>query len=306
MIVILRLSSVCTGDQRRLKRAFSSPGITFGAPVPAVQVADLEGRRLEMLGAGIPGARRQFDQRGRDAMDRIVGAIRVRDVALDAVHREASRQRAAPADADRVAEAALAGRLADHAVVDALAARPQRLDDPARAVDGRAFLVARDQECDRSLECPARADERLGRRQHRGKPALHVGRAAAVQQAVANDRHEGIRMPLLERPGRHDVRVAGEAQERPVAAAAHGPEIVDLAEAHPLDRESERFEARNEQFLAAAVGGTDRLAGHELAGQFQGRRHRHAGYPAQKGDAPLFKGDASLYVPLPCGRGAFR
>ena len=33
--VALSVSTVCSVEKRRLKRAFSSPGMTFGAPVPA-------------------------------------------------------------------------------------------------------------------------------------------------------------------------------------------------------------------------------------------------------------------------------
>jgi hypothetical protein len=37
-----------------------------------------------------------------------------------------------------------------------------------------------------------RADEGLGRRHHRREAALHVGRAAPVEHAVLDDRHERI------------------------------------------------------------------------------------------------------------------
>ena len=67
--------------------------------------------------------------------------------------------------------------------------------------------------------------------------ALHVGRAAAVQHAVADGGHEGVGLPLLERAGGHDVRVAGEAEHR-AAAAARRPEVVDDAVAQALDLEA--------------------------------------------------------------------
>ena len=71
-----------------------------------------------------------------------------------------------------------------------------------------------------------RRDEALDRRDERGERALHVGRAAPVQVAVAHDRHERIGAPRLARPGRHDVGVAGEADERR-ARAAPRPQVGD-------------------------------------------------------------------------------
>jgi hypothetical protein len=51
--------------------------------------------------------------------------------------------------------------------------------------------------------------DRHGKRRDR---RLHVGGAAAIQQAVAVAGHEGIAGPLFQRAGGHDVGVAGEDQ----------------------------------------------------------------------------------------------
>ena len=136
--------------------------------------------------AFVPAARGELGEGGDNRMDRIQGAIRVGDVALDALNGEAAGQRAATADAHGVAESLLARRLADHAVVDALPAFAQGVDDPARAVHRGAFLVARDDEADRARILRPRSDEFERRGRHRGHAALHVCRAAAEKQSVAD------------------------------------------------------------------------------------------------------------------------
>ena len=88
----------------------------------------------------------ELGEGGGEAVHRVVGEVRVSDVALHAVHREAPGERTAPSDLDRVAEALVAGGFADHAIVDLLAPRLEHLDDPPGAVHRRAFLVAGEQE----------------------------------------------------------------------------------------------------------------------------------------------------------------
>ncbi len=208
-------------------------------------------------------------------------------MALAAVHGQPPRKRTAPADAYGVAECLLAGGFADQAVVDALAALVQHLDDATRAVDRRAFLVARDQEGDRSIVFAIGGHEFLGGRRpwrrvrfscrprrdrtesRRGRSA-RMGRTASAR-AVPGARH---------RCGR---RSRARARRRP----AHGPEIVDLAESHPLDCETQRLEPRNQEFLAAAVDGTDRRAGQQLPRQVEGGRHRCANL---QGSGPIWRG----------------
>ena len=46
--------------------------------------------------------------------------------------------------------------------------------------------------------------------------AFHVGSATAIEQSVADRRHERIGGPLVERAGRNDIRMAGEADEQGV------------------------------------------------------------------------------------------
>ncbi len=116
-------------------------------------------------------------------------------------------------------------------------------------------------------------DELLAGGQHRGETAFHVRRAAPVQQPVADDRLEWIAAPLIQRPRRHHVGVAREAEYR-AAAAALGPKIIDRAETQALDGEARGREPLDHQRLAAAVGGTDGLTRNQLLGQLQGLGHQ--------------------------------
>ena len=89
----------------------------------------------------------------------IVGEMRIADMALLALDGDPARERAAPADLDHVAHGVGIGRFAEDAMVEALAARLGPVEQLHRAVDGRAFLVAGDQEGDRALASGFRARE---------------------------------------------------------------------------------------------------------------------------------------------------
>src|SRR4030081_1601856 len=58
-------------------------------------IRHLETGGLEMLVAMIPGSRREFGQGGRQRMHRVVGELRVGDVPLNSMYREAPAQAAA-------------------------------------------------------------------------------------------------------------------------------------------------------------------------------------------------------------------
>ncbi len=153
-------------------------------------------------------------------MHGIVGEVRVGDVTLHAVHRQATGERAATAHLDGVAQHVGAGRLADDAPVDLLVACFEHLHHLARAVDRWAFLVAGEQESERARVVRMLRDESLGGRHHRGEAALHVGGTARIQHAIDDDGFEGVGAPVFARTGRHDVRVTGKAQHRAAVAAS--------------------------------------------------------------------------------------
>ena len=161
-----------------------------------------------------------------------------------------------------------ARRLADDAVLKRLAAARQRLHDLQRAVVGRAFLVARDQQADRARDPRIAFDERSTGIDHRGETAFHVGRAAADQLVALHGRRERIDVPLLARSARHDVRVARE-DERGRRAAAPCPKVVDRAESQALGREARLLEQLRDQRLATCVGGRDGRAANQFSSEAQ-------------------------------------
>ena len=148
--------------------------------------------------------------------------MRVGDVALDALDHQLAGQAAAAAVLDHVAEALDRGRLADDAVVDALATCLHGLNDGNGAVGGVAFFVGGEQQGNAAGVVGVRRDEAFNGGHEGGQRGFHVGRAAAVEVAVALGRDERIGRPALDRAGRHDVGVAGKTQHR-AAAAAMGP-----------------------------------------------------------------------------------
>jgi hypothetical protein len=113
-----------------------------------VDVGDLEAGGREVVVAQVPLLGAEAGQGRGESMHRVVRELRVGDVALAAVDAEHAVEAAAAAVLDDVAQAGLAGGLAHQAVVDALVALAEALDDADGAVDGRAFLVAGDEQRD--------------------------------------------------------------------------------------------------------------------------------------------------------------
>ena len=117
-----------------------------------------------------------------------------------------------------------------------------------------------------------------------GDGALHVGRAATMQHAVAKYAAERIVAPLLRVARRHHVGMAREAEMRRVVADAR-EEIVDrrvpgLLEPQPLAAETERLQMPRERFKRPAVFRRDAAAADQRLGkrdrvQRAGMRNRH-------------------------------
>jgi hypothetical protein len=189
-------------------------------------------------------------------------------MALYAAHDEPGRERAAPAILHGVRERVDGARLADDAVVDAFAALLELLDDAHGPVDGRAFLIGGEEKRDRARMLRALGDERFRGDDERGDGGLHVRRAAPVELAVTDRGHEGIGMPFGQRPGRHHIGVAGEADDGLRGTAAR-PEILHGAERHRLAAESGPLEPCGDEALATPVFRGDGLARDELFRELQ-------------------------------------
>ncbi len=111
-----------------------------------------------------------------------------------------------------IADARLAGRFADEAMIDLLAFGGERCEHALGAIDGRAFLIARQQERDRSR---GRAFARESSRVAAIIAAIAVFMSVAPRPTSLPSRNVGrerIDAPAL--AGRHHVEVAGKAEVR--------------------------------------------------------------------------------------------
>ncbi|MDT4852260.1 hypothetical protein FQZ97_864840 [compost metagenome] len=254
-----------------------------------VEVADLPAGGLEVgVALCVPATggvdRHQFGQCGRHRVHRVLRQVRVRDVALHAVHRELAAHGAAAAVLDHVAAARDRGGLADDAVVDGFTACGQRVADDHGAVDARAFLVAGQQQGQRERRVGLALQE-LFDGGHEGRDrGLHVAGAAAVELAVAVRGRERVAAPLVERAGGHHVGVAGKHQRLrglAIRGPAHGPEVGDpeigRAALDGFQREAQRGEAFAQDLLATRVVGGDGRARDQLFGELERTGHRGSG-----------------------------
>ena len=175
--------------------------------------------------------RGQLGERRRDEVDRVARQLRIGDVALHALDGQRARQRAAAAVLDHVAERArptsARRRCSSRCARRAPRACSTTLTVPS--IDGPSSSDVISSAIEPGAAGCAR-DELLDRHDERRERGLHVGRAAAVELAVAQRRHERIAAPRVERAGRHDVGVAGEADERARASPRRAQRLVT-----PLD-----------------------------------------------------------------------
>ena len=267
-----------------LKRARASPGMRLTVGVADVDRGEFEVRWIEVVGAVVERRRHQRAHQLDQAAHRIVGELRIGDVALLAGDHQHAVERAAPADLDRVADRRRIARLAEDAVVEVFAALGRPFEQLHRAVDRDAFLVAGDQERDRALRLAAVGREIIEAAAiAQATRALHVDRAAAIER-VADDLAGERRMrPFRFVARRHHVGVAGEDEVRARGADA-GVEILDrrgagLLEGDAVDGEAGAPQRRLDQAERTAFRRRDRAAAQEVAGkQHRVRRGiRHAG-----------------------------
>jgi hypothetical protein len=142
----------------------------------------------------------------------------------------------------------------------------------AHAIDGVAFLIAGQQDRQRAGMVGMGGNELLGGHHERSHAALHVGRATAVEHAVADLRDERVAAPCLARAGRHHVGMAKQHQHRR-AAAMRGPEVVDLAQPHVFAGKAGSLQALANQGLATGIVGGHRRTGNEFTGEVEDVAH---------------------------------
>src|SRR3954468_6763342 len=191
-------------------------------------------------------------------------------MALPAVYDQNAGLRAAAADLDAVAHHLLVGRLAEHAVIELFAAVGRPLQQLHGAVDRDVFLIAGDQERDRSLWLAVVAQIIEHGGDAAGDATLHVDGATAIEIAVLHVAGERALAPggLVTRG--HHVGVAGEHDVR-----RFGPdpriEVVDicgagLGEGHAVRLEAGVLEQAFEYTERPGIGrghgrATDQVAG---------------------------------------------
>ena len=245
-----------------------APGLgrnQIGRCVADIERGQFEVGRLEGLIACVEFVIRETGDQPGQHRDRIGGPVRIGNVALFAVDGDPGVERAAPPDLDHVAQRMLRRRLADDAGVDDLALGHQGLDHTFGAVQGRAFLVAGDQEGQAARDL-ALGQNMRHRRDPGGDAALHVDRAATVEDPVLHLGLERARGPGLGRAGRHHIGMARETEVRR-RSPAPGVEVLDVLEGHAPAMEAQRGQGALQHIHRPLVGGGDRGPSDQVAGQ---------------------------------------
>ena len=137
-------------------------------------------------------------------------------------------------------------------------------DQSARAVNGRAFFVAGDNQADRTRF----RRNVVQRRDEGGDAAFHIDRAAPVQQVTTNVGNKRIAAPTL--AGWYDIKMSGKGKMAAIALADceqifGGPAVCRVAIAFtsdkPLDCETQRHQHRFKRIKNRAGCRCDALAG---------------------------------------------
>ena len=257
------------GAEAEVEQHRELAGNHVGGPGAGMDVGDLPGGGWEVLVALVPTCGGQLRQGRCSQVDWVSRQLRVGDMALQPLHHEGAGKRSSTPVLDGVAQPVHAGRLADDAVVNRLAAPTKRLHDSRRPVDRCAFFVRRDQQRNRPSVRGMRGNESLRGGDECGERGLHVGRAAAIDKAVTLRGGEGIAPPPLDGARGHHVGMPREA-DHGRAGPAPRPQVVHLPVAQTLDLESSRGQAGSEDLLTAVVIRRNGAPCDELARQLDG------------------------------------
>src|SRR6516162_5573910 len=154
-------------------------------------VADVDRREFQMRRRKVFVAfverRLQSRDQAYKSWNRIIGTLRVRNMALAAGDDQGAVERTAASDLDRVANDLEIARFAENAMIEALAAVTRPLEKLDRAVDRNALLIAGDEERDRAFRFAAVRFQIVKRGGDKaGNAALHVDGAAAIQALLGN------------------------------------------------------------------------------------------------------------------------
>src|SRR5215469_4873293 len=168
-----------------LKRARASPGMRLTVVLPTSTDVNsrCDGEKCSLPSSS--GACKAAIK--LKSWNRIIGTLRVCNMALAAGDDQGAVERTAASDLDRVANDFEIARFAENAMIEALAAVTRPLEKLDRAVDRNALLIAGDEERDRAFRFAAVRFQIVKRGGDKaGNAALHVDRAAAIQALLGN------------------------------------------------------------------------------------------------------------------------
>ena len=293
----LRRPEIVEADIERALAPAAGMTLNAGLPTSTETIS-----RFEASKCAVPlssGAAIKAVEQPHELRDRIVGALGIGDMALAALDDERAIERAAPADLDHVAQSVAARRLADDAMIEALAFFISPAQQLFRAIDGRAFLVAGDKETDRALVRSVPRDISAGGGGKGGDAPLHVGGAAPPDRAIGQLGRERIEPPFRRVAHRHDIGMAGKDEKGRTRADAR-IEIVDVRRARfrkndPLRRKAGLFQRRLEDAERAAVVRRHRAASDKRAAKVEsGLLHAFGDFRA---DPPFIAWRHAVKVP---------
>src|SRR5712672_396487 len=278
-------------SQRVLCVVIVEADVEFGARLARDHIAggvadidrgEFEVRRLELRAAMIERLVAERHDQRRYIRYRVRCALRIGDVALGAIDVKRARQRTAAANLDAIAERFDIAGLAQHAVVEFLAARRDPLQQLDGAVDGEVFLVAGEQKRDRTLAVFSGLAAMGGEivehgRDAAGDAALHVDGAAAVEKAILDVARERAMAPGVLVARWHHVGMPGEGEVRSTVADA-GIEVVDIggagfAEGNAMYLETGILQDAFEYTKRAGIGRGYRGTAKQIAGNGESISH---------------------------------
>ena len=241
--------------------------------VADVDRGDRERRGAEVRRALVERARGEAVEQAHEAGERVLRPVGIGGVALLAVGGEVRGQRAAAADLHGVAHALGAGRLADEAVVHALAVLGHPVEDRRGAVDAVALLVAGDGDDQAARDGGVSRTKSIAAATQAATPDFMSAAPRPQRRPSAISPRERIVAPGGGVADGHDVDVAVEAEDGTLRPPA-GEEVRDAAAVGAHGAEAGAREHTGDEVDRRAGVGGDRRAADERRGEVDGIGHR--------------------------------
>ena len=192
----------------------------IGCAIADIKTRHLQRAWLEPIAAIVQSLGGQPIQNAHQPMHRIIGAFRIGGMALNTMHRDMRGHGTAPADFQRIAQRHLGCGFTHQRHVGDLIIIGHPFQHFGGAIDGRPFLIARDQQADAALMIRPQREEIGHARDESRDTAFHVTSAAAIDHAIGDLRAEWIMLPAGAITNRHHIRMPRIAKMRPMPPAA--------------------------------------------------------------------------------------